>query len=352
MCCQSSSRAMSHVSAGFGGLIPHICVHPQSPHPLLPFPHTHMRHAPSYFRPITSTLAGAVAHCCGCWPLTPADQNVHPIMPMLHPYTPRRMLRVLGASFSAGAFFFWLLAFASALAFGPGLQVNVLSNMSAQSMAPLVGPAAAFAMNLLVRGGFLVSLLGSFLLFMYPLRTSAAEVVADVASARQPPARGGSSAHEPLLLPAASGGGGGGGDAAGAAGGGVDAAAVVERFFNALTFVLLLAVVACAVLVPNIWQALSLIGNVASTVEAFIVPGIIVLALYSAQRRLRRRRGGPGCGGGPCDDDQGVEGGGSGGVCHDDGTVGGVQWRVGWLDAALAGFVVLLGVGLSCIHFL
>lgn len=95
-------------------------------------------------------------------------------------------------------------------------------------------------LNLLVRGGYLVSLLGGFALFVFPLRDCFAQV----------------------LWPQPN-----------------EAAKQLSANFYPVTYGLLAAIIACAVLVPNIWAVLSLIGNVACTLLAFIIPALISLRL-------------------------------------------------------------------------
>jgi hypothetical protein len=61
--------------------------------------------------------------------------------------------------------------------FGPSLHEDVLSDASAARMAPILGSeAAARAAALAVRAGYLLSLAGSFLLLLFPLRHVLAEV--------------------------------------------------------------------------------------------------------------------------------------------------------------------------------
>jgi hypothetical protein len=58
----------------------------------------------------------------------------------------------------------------SGLVFGADLEADVLANVNSAAMAPLVGPATAAAMAALVRVGYLLSLIGSYVLLCYPLR--------------------------------------------------------------------------------------------------------------------------------------------------------------------------------------
>lgn len=94
-------------------------------------------------------------------------------------------------------------------------------------------------LSALVRGGFLVSLLGSFALLMYPLRTCLIE----------------------LLW--------GGKDLKGTSGAAKAAAVsrIQQQYYVPLTYGILTSTVATAVLVPDIWAALSIVGDLASTMQ-------------------------------------------------------------------------------------
>lgn len=58
----------------------------------------------------------------------------------------------------------------SGLVFGQALEADVLSNVNRAAMAPLIGPAAAGTMAAVVRIGYLLSLVGSYVLLCYPMR--------------------------------------------------------------------------------------------------------------------------------------------------------------------------------------
>ena len=101
----------------------------------------------------------------------------------------------------------------------------------------------------------MVSLLGSFALLMYPLRTC----LIDVFWRKKGP----------------------------------EAAKIESQNFPLLTYGTLIAATATAVLVPNIWAALSIVGDLASTVQAFILPAIIGLALATKEsfKKLAAQKG-------------------------------------------------------------
>eukprot|EP00882_Tetradesmus_deserticola_P009078 GHRQ01009577.1.p4 GENE.GHRQ01009577.1~~GHRQ01009577.1.p4 ORF type:complete len:133 (+),score=81.44 GHRQ01009577.1:773-1171(+) len=72
-----------------------------------------------------------------------------------------------------------------------------------------------------------------------------------------------------------------------AAGSGAAKAAVTAqieaRHYPLLTYGILASTLATAVLVPDIWAALSIVGDLASTMQAFVVPGLIGLALVAGK---------------------------------------------------------------------
>jgi hypothetical protein len=242
-------------------------------------------------------------------------QNLHPLIPLLVPATPSTMNAVVALALTVAAATFGSISLGTALAFGPDLQVNVLNNLFSDSLRPLLGPTWAGVATAVVRGGYLVSLLGSTLLYVYPLRTCLAQLLCscyDMAG--------------PALASSSSGGGGGGGGHLSPAGtpaaaaaadeeglqqplltpssrdapsatthghtaGTTDAAAFEARYFYLLTYSLLTAAAAVAILVPNIWVALSAIGDIATTVEAFIVPGVIAMVVaWAAAKGSSRGR--------------------------------------------------------------
>lgn len=88
-------------------------------------------------------------------------------------------------------------------------------------------------MSVVVRGGFLVSLLGSFALLMFPLRNCLVELLwsKQLAAAGSGPAKG------------------------------AMAAELEAQHYNGLTYGILASTVATAVLVPDIWAALSIVGD-------------------------------------------------------------------------------------------
>jgi hypothetical protein len=88
-------------------------------------------------------------------------------------------------------------------------------------------------LSVLVRGGFLVSLLGSFALLMFPLRTCLIELLwgKQLATAGSGPAKAAKTAE------------------------------IEGANYSLLTYGILASTVATAVLVPDIWAALSIVGD-------------------------------------------------------------------------------------------
>jgi hypothetical protein len=88
-------------------------------------------------------------------------------------------------------------------------------------------------LSVLVRGGFLVSLLGSFALLMFPLRTCLIELLwgKQLVAAGSGPAKAAKTAE------------------------------IEAKHYPVLTYGILASTVATAVLVPDIWAALSIVGD-------------------------------------------------------------------------------------------
>jgi hypothetical protein len=226
------------------------------------------------------------------------------------------MNAVVALALTVAAAVFASISFGTALAFGPDLQVNVLNNLFADSLEPLLGATWAAVATAAVRGGYLLSLLGSTLLYVYPLRTCLAQLLCScydmlggaLGSSSSSSSSGRSRGHghlpaagappdtaavaaaaavadeealeQPLLTPSSP------GNPSPRTHGDMleptNAAAFEDRYFYLLTYTLIAAAAAVAVLVPNIWVALSAIGDIATTVEAFIVPGTIAVVVARA----------------------------------------------------------------------
>ncbi|WIA40039.1 hypothetical protein OEZ86_013460 [Tetradesmus obliquus] len=319
-----------------------------------------------------------------------AAQSLHPLMPLVQPYSEAKMRRVIGLALGVSFGVYWTLSVGAAAAFGEDVEVNVLNNLSVSGLQPLVGPALARLLSWGIRGGYLLSLLASLLLYMHPLRGCLAEMlwpddalVASTSHLNAAAAAAANSAagsaqvansssgtyaelpgpqqqqqqqqqadHNPIddsrvllsfdsmdqpafgswapgflfrrssrsgeaastaaaapgwfsRLSAASGASSSSGaaatpanlsgaGAAAAAGTDSNAAAAVrwplrwqqqeQRWYYVLTYGLLAGMVVVAVAASNIWEVLSAVGDLASTIQAFVVPGLIALVLAVPSR--------------------------------------------------------------------
>jgi hypothetical protein len=164
--------------------------------------------------------------------------------------------------------------------FGAGLRDDVLSNISVAAMAPLIGDLPARAAALSVRAGYLLSLLGSFLLLLFPLR----HVLADV------------------FL------------------GGHDALA--SRWIP-VTLLLTAVAYGTACFLASIFSALSLVGATATTMLSWVIPALLILVVE--RRGLAQRTAG---GGAPAGAEAEAPGAEEGKAAGKDGGVaaGGVGW--------------------------
>lgn len=98
-------------------------------------------------------------------------------MPLLRPYTRARMNRVAGASLTLCNVLYIVMALSCVLTFGADVDADVLTNMNADGLSPLVGPVAAVLIAYVVRLLFLLSLVGSYAMAMHPLRHCVLEVI-------------------------------------------------------------------------------------------------------------------------------------------------------------------------------
>lgn len=171
--------------------------------------------------------------------------------------------------------------------FGASLHDDILTDISATRMTPLLASAAlAHAAALTLRIGYLLSLTGSFILLLFPLR----HVLADVLL----------SGHD----------------------------ALASRWLP-VTFGLTVTAYLTACFLPSIWGALSLVGATAATTQAWIIPSLVIMALDRMQ--------GAGAGGG------GVIAG-AHGTADDAGGGRGLLWRAGRL--VLSGVILVVGVAM------
>lgn len=163
----------------------------------------------------------------------------------------------------------------------------MLSNFSIEGLEPLLGWQAAVVLSWAVRGGYLVCILATLLLYMHPLRSCLAQMLwpepdpppsnmagFDITTAsrdnEQQQQQQQSSQLQQLQNQESS------------------SVMVPERHiwqdleqavYFPMTYGLLAGLVLAAVAVTNIYQAVSIVGDIACTVQAFIVPGLLAIAL-------------------------------------------------------------------------
>lgn len=263
------------------------------------------------------------------------------------------LVQVVGLALSISGSNFLLLSVGAAVAFGPAIDINVLNNFSIEGLQPLLGCQLSVVVSWVVRGGYLLCILATLLLYMHPLRGCLAQMLwpepdRPHATSEAGAVQGhGTAIHtaavsntEPGVLCSSS----GSTATASAAGSGSHPGAVVlpgvaprslpaasssaqphqqhpklehegiaeqqqeqqqaeagpspsgpqlwqvleQATYYPLTYGLLAAMVLVAVLVRNIYQAVSAVGDIASTTQAFIVPGAIAIALVvQARAQLR-----------------------------------------------------------------
>jgi len=178
-------------------------------------------------------------------------QSITPLMPLLKPWSRRRMGSVVSRSLAACSGLYVTIAACCLAAFGArAIDADVLNNVTGNPggrLAAIVGPAPAAAVAAAVRVAFLLALAGSYLLMLYPLRECAIEIVFH-------------HRHFGRRL---------------------------HALFLPLTLFLAGSAWAIAGAVPNIFTAIALIGAVSSTVTAFIFPAALVLGEPGAGRGRR-----------------------------------------------------------------
>jgi hypothetical protein len=254
-------------------------------------------------------------------------------------------VQVVAVALSISCSIFLLLSVGAAAVFGPSTDVNVLNNFSTEDLEPLVGRQAAVLLSWTVRGGYLLCILATLLLYMHPLRSCLAQMLwpdPSEADRQGPPdpAAATAAAVATAATAVAAAAGPQSSDAAAAGDhdyGGINWQQVgvsgrydknplaeqqqpllepqwpegnyitdnqtdlevspqerriwqdlEQAVYYPLTYGLLAAMVLAAVAVTNIFQAVSAVGDIASTMQAFIVPGLIALALTVQQREKLR----------------------------------------------------------------
>ncbi|WIA09716.1 hypothetical protein OEZ85_009100 [Tetradesmus obliquus] len=97
-------------------------------------------------------------------------QSLHPLLPLLKPYSVARMQRLVATALCVCNVLYFTVTICAGLVFGDALDADVLANITVAAMGPLIGPAAAVVMSFAVRVGYLLSIIGSYVLLCYPLR--------------------------------------------------------------------------------------------------------------------------------------------------------------------------------------
>ena len=103
-------------------------------------------------------------------------QSVFPLMMVLRPFTQKRFSLMTAISLITCNVLYSLIAVTSLVAFGDDLQDDALSNLSGSYLEPIIGPIGASVMGYTVRLGYFISLIGSFVLTLHPLRHCCLEV--------------------------------------------------------------------------------------------------------------------------------------------------------------------------------
>mmetsp|Transcript_25582 Transcript_25582/g.64909 ORF Transcript_25582/g.64909 Transcript_25582/m.64909 type:complete len:547 (-) Transcript_25582:409-2049(-) len=174
-------------------------------------------------------------------------QNIHPLAAIVHPYSAKSMRRVVVISLAICSTYYWLVSVLCWMVFGPDIEDDILTNLSTAAMAPLVGHAWALAISYAVRTGYLLSIVGSAVLTMFPLRTALADLV-----------------HPWVPLSWRN---------------GVDDKSTL---FVPLSLGILLFAYVLAVAVPSIWVVISLVGSVSATFIGYGCPAAILWSYRSS----------------------------------------------------------------------
>jgi len=181
-------------------------------------------------------------------------QSVFPLMMVLRPFTQKRFSLMTAISLITCNVLYSLIAVTSLVAFGDDLQDDALSNLSGSYLEPIIGPIGASVMGYTVRLGYFISLIGSFVLTLHPLRHCCLEVTLGSNFHTQ----GIKGSFRKAWLPAS---------------------LSEQHLFTPVTVVLLVMCYMMAVLIPSIWIVISLVGSAASTLMGFIFPGFVILML-------------------------------------------------------------------------
>mmetsp|Transcript_12278 Transcript_12278/g.26484 ORF Transcript_12278/g.26484 Transcript_12278/m.26484 type:complete len:530 (+) Transcript_12278:141-1730(+) len=188
-----------------------------------------------------SAAAGLISVLCTLPAVMAADgchMNVFPMASMLKPYTRRAMDQVVAITMTIITLYYLLIAFSAYAAFGEGLEEDVLKNLNAPAMTPLIGALQAQLVAYGVRVGYVISLLGSAAINTFPLRDTLADLLTRDAATK---------------------------------------AMVLDTYFPHMTLGALLVAYLVAVMLPSIWTVIGLVGGISLTGVSFIFPALLML---------------------------------------------------------------------------
>lgn len=180
--------------------------------------------------------------------LTPdiCHQSIHPLMPLLKPYSVARMNAVVAAALGICNVLYYVVAVCATITFGPTIHADILKNLDPPVTAALVGPVAAHSMALIVRVGFLLCLVGSYALLIHPLR----DVVFELFLCQS---RGAARPEQ-------------------------------QKGFYVVTYILVVGIFAFAAYCKSIWGILTVMGSTACTIQGFIVPALVMLMVQDGPK--------------------------------------------------------------------
>lgn len=165
------------------------------------------------------------------------QQALIPLLPYLKPYSPSRMNVVIYSALTLSNILYWVSSVGAIVAFGSDLDSDVLNNVSSVSISPMVGTVGAHIIAHIVRVGFGMSMAGSYLLALFPQRDCVVELLFGKSQLQRR----------------------------------------LQQHFTLLTLSLVTGVYITAVVIPDIWLAMQIVGCVAATIMGFVLPAVIVL---------------------------------------------------------------------------
>lgn len=156
---------------------------------------------------------------------------------LVQPYSTARMTSVIWSSVAVSTVLYGLVALCGSLLFGAFADGNLLNNITPAMVRTHLGRICGVVVYVALKLSYALSLFASYVLYMQPLRSCAVELVRGTGSDQLP-----------------------------------------DRLFYPVTYVLAALTYVVAVLQPSVWHALMTVGGVASTVQGFIIPALLVLS--------------------------------------------------------------------------